>query len=48
MDALRKSLATSARGGAKSRKPKKAASGQPEMLMAIPGKGEGRAKPAAR
>jgi hypothetical protein len=43
MDALRKSLATSARGGAKSRKPS-----QREMLMAIPGKGEGRAKPAAR
>jgi DNA end-binding protein Ku len=43
MDALRKSLSTagkSARQPAKGRKPKKAASGQREMLMAIAGKGE--------
>jgi DNA end-binding protein Ku len=32
---------------AKGRKPKKAAAGQREMLMAISGKGEGKAKPAA-
>ena len=52
MDALRKSLTNAGKGGssqpAKGRKPKKAASGQHEMLMAISGKGEGKAKPAAR
>jgi DNA end-binding protein Ku len=52
MDALRKSLTNAGKGGssqpAKGRKPKKAASGQREMLMAISGKGEGKAKPAAR
>jgi len=52
MDALRKSLDQSGKGDAaqptKGRKPKKAASGQREMLMAISGKGEGKAKPAAK
>ena len=54
MDALRKSLSdvdVGKRGAsqpAKGRKPKKAASGQREMLMAISGKGEGKAKPAAK
>jgi DNA end-binding protein Ku len=52
MDALRKSLDQSGKGGAaqpvKGRKPKKAASGQREMLMAIDGKGEGKPKPAAK
>jgi DNA end-binding protein Ku len=52
MDALRKSLTDAGkRGGpqaAKGRKPKKAAAGQREMLMAISGKGEGKAKPAAK
>src|ERR1700726_3327665 len=52
MDALRKSLSDAGKGGAsqpaKGRKPKKAASGQREMLMAISGKGEGKAKPAAK
>jgi len=33
---------------AKGKKPKKAATGQREMLMAIAGKGEGKAKPAAK
>jgi DNA end-binding protein Ku len=51
MDALRKSLSDAGKGGAsppaKGRK-KKAASGQREMLMAISGKGEGKAKPAAK
>src|ERR1700704_5456450 len=53
MDALRKSLSTVGKSGAqaaKGRKPKQAASGQREMLMAIAGKGEGKsatkAKPA--
>jgi DNA end-binding protein Ku len=43
MDALRKSLSTVGKWAAqpaKGRKPKKAASGQREMLMAISGKGE--------
>jgi DNA end-binding protein Ku len=52
MDALRKSLSDAGKGGAsqpaKGRKPKKAASGPREMLMAISGKGEGKAKPAAK
>jgi DNA end-binding protein Ku len=52
MDALRKSLTDAGKGGssqpAKGRKPKKAVSGQREMLMAISGKGEGNAKPAAK
>jgi len=52
MDALRKSLSDGGKRGAsqpaKGRKPKKAASGQREMLMAISGKGEGKAKPAAK
>jgi DNA end-binding protein Ku len=51
MEALRKSV-----GGAgaekapkkSAKKPRKAASGQKEMLMAIAGKGEGKAKPAAK
>jgi DNA end-binding protein Ku len=48
MDALRKSLDDVGKGdssqSAKGRKSKKAATGQREMLMAIPGKGEGKAK----
>jgi DNA end-binding protein Ku len=52
MDALRKSLNDVGKGGAsqpaKGRKPKKAASGQREMLMAISGKGEAKAKGAAK
>jgi DNA end-binding protein Ku len=52
MDALRKSLSDVGKRGAlqpaKGGKPKKAASGQREMLMAIAGKGEGKAKPAAK
>jgi DNA end-binding protein Ku len=51
MDALRKSLSAadkSAPQPAKTRKPKKAASGQREMLMAISGKGEAKAKGAAK
>ena len=52
MDALRKSLSDVGKRGAsqpaKGQKPKKAASGQREMLMAISGKGEGKAKPAAK
>jgi len=53
MDALRKSLNDVGMGDssqlAKGRsKPKKAAAGQREMLMAIPGKGEGKAKAAAK
>jgi DNA end-binding protein Ku len=52
MDALRKSLDQSGKRGAppaaKGKKPKKAASGQREMLMAISGKGDGKAKPAAK
>jgi DNA end-binding protein Ku len=45
MDALRKNLSTvgkSAPQPAKGGKPKKAASGQREMLMAIPGNAEGK------
>jgi DNA end-binding protein Ku len=52
MDALRKSLSDAGKRGAsqpgKGRKPKKAASGQREMLMAISGKGDGKAKPTAK
>ncbi|MGZ5944092.1 MAG: non-homologous end joining protein Ku [Isosphaeraceae bacterium] len=51
MDALRKSLTDAGKGAserAKGRNPKKAASGQREMLMAIAGKGEGKAKPVAK
>jgi DNA end-binding protein Ku len=53
MDALRKSLTDVGKAGdtqpAKGRsKPKKAAAGQREMLMAIPGKGEGKAKATAK
>jgi DNA end-binding protein Ku len=46
MDALRKSLQDAGKGAPQTnaRKPKKAASGQREMLMAISGKGEGKAK----
>jgi DNA end-binding protein Ku len=48
MDALRKSLNDVGKGGAsqpaKGRKPKKAGSGQREMLMAISGKGEGKSE----
>ena len=51
MDALRNSLSTvgkSAPQSAKGRKPKKAASGQREMLMAISGKGEGKSEAKAK
>jgi DNA end-binding protein Ku len=52
MDALRKSLdgvgKDNSSQSAKGRKSKKGASGQREMLMAIPGKGEGKAKVAAK
>jgi DNA end-binding protein Ku len=52
MDALRKSLDDVGKGdspqSAKGRKSKKVAVGQREMLMAIPGKGEGKAKAAAK
>jgi DNA end-binding protein Ku len=52
MDALRKSLDDVGKGDSsqstKGRKSKKAAAGQREMLMAIPGKGEGKAKAAAK
>jgi DNA end-binding protein Ku len=52
MDALRKSLDDVGKGdssqSAKGRKYKKAASGQREMLMAIPGKGESKTKGAAK
>ena len=52
MDALRKSLRVAGKRGAsqptEGRKPKKAASGQHEMLIAISGKGEGKRKPAAK
>ena len=52
MDALRKSLSDAGEGGAsqpaKGKKPKRAASGQREMLMAISGNGEGKAKGATR
>jgi DNA end-binding protein Ku len=52
MDALRKSLDDVDKGNsslsAKGRKSKRAAPGQREMLMAIPGKGEGKAKAAAK
>jgi DNA end-binding protein Ku len=51
MDALRKSLSDAGKRGApqpaKGRKAKKAASGQREMLMAIPGKSEAKAKGGA-
>jgi DNA end-binding protein Ku len=51
MDALRRSLSDVGKGEtsqtAKWRKPKKAASGQREMLMAIVGKGEDKAKAGA-
>ena len=47
MDAMRKSLSDAGKRGAsqpgKGRKPKKAASGQREMPMAISGKGDGEA-----
>ena len=52
MDALRKSLSDAGKRGAslpaKGRKPKKAASGQHEMLMAISGKGEGKSEAKAK
>jgi DNA end-binding protein Ku len=52
MDALRKSLDQSGKRAAsqpaKGRKPKKAASGQREMLMAIAGEAEGKTKLAAK
>jgi DNA end-binding protein Ku len=50
MDALRKSLTTEGKAPpspSKTKKSKKAAAGQREMLMAIPGKGEGK-KSAAK
>jgi DNA end-binding protein Ku len=52
MDALRKSLSDVGKGAssqtAKGRKPRKAGSGQREMLMAIAGKEEGTAKAGAK
>jgi DNA end-binding protein Ku len=51
MDALRKSLSSAGKSApqpAKARKPKKAASDQREMLMAISGKDEGKSKGAAK
>jgi DNA end-binding protein Ku len=50
MDALRKSLQDAGKGApqSKARRPKKAASGQREMLMAIPGKGEGKSEAKAK
>src|SRR6202171_5497709 len=51
MDALRKSLSTVSKGAsepAKTRKPKKAGTGQREMLMAISSKGEGKVKSTAK
>jgi DNA end-binding protein Ku len=51
MDALRKSLTSAGKTAAqpaKAKKPKKTATGQHEMLMAIPGKGEGKPKVAAK
>src|SRR3981189_799736 len=51
VDALRKSLSAAGKSApqpAKARKPKKAASGQREMLLAISGKGEAKAKGAAK
>jgi DNA end-binding protein Ku len=52
MDALRTSLSDVGKGGAqqpvKGRKPKQAASGQRGMLMAIAGKGEGKARATAK
>ena len=52
MDALRKSLSDAGKRGAsqpaKGRKPKKAASGQHEMLMAISGKGKGERQTKAK
>ena len=44
MEALRRSVG----GAAAEKAPKKSASGQKEMLMAIAGKGEGKAKPVAK
>jgi DNA end-binding protein Ku len=51
MEALRRSVGGAAPEKAQkksTKKPRKAASGQKEMLMAIAGKGEGKAKPAAK
>src|ERR1700730_16434761 len=51
MDALRKSLGTGSKGAsepAKTPKPKKAGTGQREMLMAISSKGEGKVKSTAK
>jgi DNA end-binding protein Ku len=52
MDALRKSLSDVGKGGAaqpaKARKPKKVASGQREMLMAISGKSESKSEAKAK
>jgi len=49
MDALRKSLTSAGKAApAKAKKPKKTATGQREMLMAIPGKGEGKPKAATQ
>jgi len=50
MDALRKSLQDAGKGApqSKARRPKKAASSQREMLMAIPGKGEGKSEAKAK
>ena len=52
IDALRKSLNDAGNGGtsqpAEGRESKEAASGQREMLMAISGKGEAKAKGAAK
>jgi DNA end-binding protein Ku len=51
MDALRKSLDNGGKAvpAAKGKRPKKSrATGQREMLMSIPGKGEGKPKPAAK
>jgi DNA end-binding protein Ku len=51
MDALRKSLTTegkAAPSASKTKKSKKPATGQREMLMAIPGKGESKPKTIAK
>jgi DNA end-binding protein Ku len=50
MEALRRSVggAAPAKAAKPAKKPRKAASGQKEMLMSIAGKGEGKAKPAAK
>jgi DNA end-binding protein Ku len=46
---VRKSLTSAGKAApAKAKKPKKTATGQREMLMAIPGKGEGKPKAAAK